>query len=1498
MYELNRVRLFGVGPRGARYTDVTLDLSGVGAAVGGQGALFGPGVRRPSPYSLLLLENGGGKSVLLKLLFSVVLPGRRNTVGGSAAVLEKFVVGDDAAHVVLEWMHVRSGDRVITGKTSQRRRSGPAADKLAEHWWSLRPHAGVEIDSLPFTVDGRRLRLEGFRDALQELDRVEPMTQLTWIGQEVGGWAEHLRTIGIEPDLFGIQRRMNADEGDAATAFKFRSSREFIEWLLNVVLDPQDPASVAENFGIYARTVGDRRAMLLEKDFADGAVAALRPVGAAHERFQQARAAKAKAEAAGLLLLHRVRARESTESETADRLKELAEQAADLATDRENDRDRARDIVNETRRQTLVLELAAAQEEKRRAAAARDLSTGDLVAWELAGLLDRKNTAERAAAGFTEQILRAEADARPLLHDRDRAAGRLLSRLEAEAGAARQEQRELETLAGERQGQAREADSARTQVTRDAERWRTELVSINSQVADNRRQTDAAVTAGLLPAGQPVPDAAAEARESADRAAAELTGLEQRSRDADDAARTAASRAQAAAELLPAARSRRDDAARTVQAILDRAVALAGDEVVRAALNTDRIGVDLLDDRIDPLIQQLDGDAVLDEQHLDELRAGQRDDQRLLDALGDGGFLPPRAEVQAGLDVLHAAGISAHAGWQYLADSVAADERDRVIAENPHLADGVIVADPAALATARGLLAAARLLPAAAVAVATGARMLAVDGPGALDDQGNAAHFVIEPNPALFDPDAAEVRREQLREAMTARGTEITLRAAALADLRRVSADLAGWRRDCPPGRLTTLRDTLQTREEELAAVAEADTLARQAVEEAETERDRIDAELAGLRLHERAAADRAGELARLAGAVAAADRLRERIPGLTARINQAEREERELGERAEALRGQAIEATRSADNAAARAERQRTEMTDVATSTGEHPAEVPDESVPDLRAVYRAAQAAYAAVEVGQDIRAEAAGAENEAARLRAHVSRHDDATTARATELLASPDGMDETGRQAAIARTRRERDGHDTTVSAATTAIGELGNELKSASRAGNRPWTMLAEHRRPTDIAHGRQLSAAAETEHRDAQQAHEAAETHAIQLRRKAGDVRETARAFREVRVPLDMLLGNPGEKDDPADQHQEPIAPYDGTAAGAVAATNRVKDALRTATTGENDSRTTVGRLVDAAVQHANQAKFENMNNISRRAIAALDRDQLATRAAEFATQLEQRLATLTTDLDSAGQHRGLIVDRLAALVVAALKTLRTASRLSKLPPGLGEWEGKEFLRIRFTEPDPALLAARVGEVIDEVAAAVANRAAGPAPKRDGMALLLRSIEAAVPKGFTVDLLKPDAVLRDERVPIENMNEVFSGGQELTAAIVLYCTMAALRANERGQMRTRHSGVLFLDNPIGKASAEYLLELQQGVAAALGVQLVYTTGLSDDRALSAFPLWVRMRNDADLRAGLKHIRVAEVVRRRLPDPYTEEDAAPGGIAPGTVTATRVFRRPA
>jgi hypothetical protein len=195
------------------------------------------------------------------------------------------------------------------------------------------------------------------------------------------------------------------------------------------------------------------------------------------------------------------------------------------------------------------------------------------------------------------------------------------------------------------------------------------------------------------------------------------------------------------------------------------------------------------------------------------------------------------------------------------------------------------------------------------------------------------------------------------------------------------------------------------------------------------------------------------------------------------------------------------------------------------------------------------------------------------------------------------------------------------------------------------------------------------------------------------------------------------------------------------------------------------------------------------------------------------------------------------------------------------------------------------VLAEALGEVVDE--AAVGRTGDGREVKRDGMSLVLRGVQAAVPKGFRVDMLKPDSVLRTERQRVSEIRDVFSGGQQLTAAIILYCTLAALRANNRGKMRNRHSGVLFLDNPIGRASAGYLLELQRVVASALGVQLIYTTGLFDAGALSEFPLIIRLRNDADLRAGRKYLSVDATVREQL-----DGLGDPDGTA--RISTTRLF----
>ncbi|HEY7259924.1 MAG TPA: hypothetical protein VH589_00375 [Trebonia sp.] len=236
----------------------------------------------------------------------------------------------------------------------------------------------------------------------------------------------------------------------------------------------------------------------------------------------------------------------------------------------------------------------------------------------------------------------------------------------------------------------------------------------------------------------------------------------------------------------------------------------------------------------------------------------------------------------------------------------------------------------------------------------------------------------------------------------------------------------------------------------------------------------------------------------------------------------------------------------------------------------------------------------------------------------------------------------------------------------------------------------------------------------------------------------------------------------------------------------------------------------------------------------------------------------------LSDELEQIERHRAAIIERLQEMVLRALGRLKAAQRASRLPADLADWSGLEFLRISFGQPEDAVLAERLGQVLDDVTATVPGKAAS---KRDGMSILLSGVKAAVqPRGVRVEILKPDAVLRDERIRVGEIGDVFSGGQLLTTAIILYCTMAWLRAGERGHAQRQHAGVLFLDNLIGRASAGYLLELQLTVARKLGVQLIYTTGLFDTNALSVFPLIVRLRNDADLRAGMNYLRVDEMIR--------------------------------
>jgi hypothetical protein len=734
--------------------------------------------------------------------------------------------------------------------------------------------------------------------------------------------------------------------------------------------------------------------------------------------------------------------------------------------------------------------------------------------------------------------------------------------------------------------------------------------------------------------------------------------------------------------------------------------------------------------------------------------------------------------------------------------------------------------------------------------------------------------FLVEPNPAMYDPETAQRERDRLLAERAARSTRLADLAARIATDQRLHDRLTGWRDTYPPGRIDQLRDRHRQAQAALAEVQAELAAAQAQLDELEQREQARQESLTGLHGAEAAAATRSDRLAALAAQAA-------RVAGWQAEARAArtaagDADRAAAGHRTDAdrLRGQAASARTTAGDHRRTAAGCREQLAGIpGAGDVDESTPVPPEPVAELRSGYEAVAAAYEKVQVGGDLRAELDQAEREAVGTRAAVEQLAAHLRESATRLLRDPDGADAASRAAATDRARRAVDDLDAQHNQQTEVVGELRSRYEQASPQE----VSLDPYGRPHDIAHGEQLAARAEADWETARAGYERAQARHSELQGQATRADEAARGFT---AHLDALASVAD-----ADAGSEP---FGGTDAEARGRRTELMDALGAAMRERDEREREVRLATDALASYATQERFEKVTSPVRRQITTVERERLPSYAADWEGALRPRLRTLEDDLAQIERHRASIVDRLGGMVGQALRTLQTAQRLSRLPDGLGDWSGQEFLRIRFTEPDPAVLAERLGRVVDDAATTGEGKGGG---RRDGLSLLLRGVQAAMaPKGVRVEMLKPDAVLRTERVRVAEIGDVFSGGQLLTAAIILYCTMAHLRANERGYTRQPHAGVLFLDNPIGRASAGYLLELQLKVAEALNVQLIYTTGLFDVNALSVFPLIIRLRNDADLRAGLKYLSVEPhlgATLQRLPEP--------DGTA--TVTGTRLFRRP-
>ncbi|GAB3285177.1 hypothetical protein [Parasphingorhabdus pacifica] len=1462
MYELSRVRLYSVGPPGARYEDVTVDLSQAGKPVQhAQPTLLDEGgVFRPSAASVLFLENGGGKSVLIKLIFSVMLPGKRQIVGTSnTRILEKFVERGDVAHVVLEWMHTETGRLLITGKVSEwRARKNAAEDGLAEVWYSLRPTSSTGIASLPFAEDGENLVASEFQARLNELADHDPSLELFWADRH-GKWADRLVALGLDPELFEFQRRMNAGEGEAAETFTFASDEALIEFLLKAVTPTADVTTLAESLEQYASTLSTRDALELERDFVAAVLDHLAPLAERHTAAETAQQRVTSREIERDRFVAAVMARIKLERARSKDQQSKLDQAQVAVESARKDQVSAKSVQDELARRVARFRMEEAEEAFKTAdSAARD-ATALVEAWEATGPLIDWTVRDQTARQLRDVLREKRHAETAALRVRDTRAGELVcALLDAEDHARHKvnvEDSETARLIQETQQKQDELDkaiTARANARATAERFDGAIAEVDAEVAS-------AVSDGLIQDAESVPTAADTLAETARAAAASAAQQETRLAEIDEGVDNAQAALVVARSRESTAVAEHDKASAAISRAQETMGALATESRLMELVEGDEVALELDAERlVEALTEAL---ASVDRDRIG-IRVAEAADERARLALesGDDALYPPPPEVEDLVQLLRDEQVRCYSGWDVLADFPDPDTRRELVTRLPHLAAGVLLNDPGDLDRARQLVAERGYEPTRLVAIAS-TQSFDLDPDEHFDLIPTVdAGFIVLPNQALYDHQAARAESVRINERYEQRQHQISELNDRYVGDQRLRARLLQWREEYPPGRLGELTGRLSAATEGLATVREMVRSRVNALEEAKRFREQARSVLTSLTRdagEAEARATRAGKLrARVADAAnwrqeAQAARKTEHLEGERAAELSALRDRR---------RAEASEHQRAADQHRSTVVRLREEIVQAGgDSLVDRGAQAPAQPLPVLRRLLHEAEIAYLKAQVGSDLLSEVATATKAASEAKASVDRLSESARARAEELLKTPESADAAGRAAAFDVAKARQSDAAQARDAAVSTLGQRKARFVDLP-APSSPVVLAVE---PLGIGHAEQLLSDAEAACREVEAAVAVKEN---ELAVMASSLHRTDQILAGFTRITDALAT---ADDLRTDSQIETKRPYDGDPDTAWQRHIELAQALKQARKERGEALKLVNTTVDVLRTAVAETRFHTLVSAARTQITTVPPSELPQHAETWSASLRPRLRALTEDLAQSDRHRALIIGRLKGMVENALRTLRQAQRLSRLPAGLGDWAGEEFLRFVFKPAEGEVLTQQLAQVVDEAAQ-------GKAAKRDGMSLLLRGVRSAAPRGFKVTMLKPDAVLRTERVRVSEVHDVFSGGQHLTAAIMLYCTLAALRANNQGKAHQRHSGVLFLDNPIGRASASYLLDLQRAVASALGVQLVYTTGLFDAEALGNFPLIVRLRNDADLRAGRKYLSVDTRVKAVL-DSLTEPD---------------------
>lgn len=1435
-------------------------------------------------HTLVSLRNGGGKSSLINLLFSLLIPNARKFVGsterGTPSTLSDYVDGDDTAHVVIEW--VRPGrdepvaSKLITGLVMQwrsQRNTGRLTDLKRQYYlFTTDDTRQITFDTLPFhDQDGRRLRQDTFLAALADYNDDDADLGLVTTDRQ-NEWEKLLADHGVDPVLFDIQADMNAREGGAGVLLKkWRSVDELIDFLIDQTIPGDRLGEVNAAMVDNADKIRRRGLVRCERLFISEVLPHLQQLEQAHESLQVTSRTMRKAAFGAGRLARQFDLAADLSGERATRLRtrsdQLKAEAAEIAEAINAREGRARQYAHAAAKLTVDhLDEHHRQLEGRvrQAELERD-------AWRIVVDLQSQRGLEQTVTDLERRQRTVETDAEPLrrLRDTTHAALRraLLDAAQRHHGRVTGLRNTIATLnlrSNTLQGQATEARSR-------AGRAHTEAATARERLGKLTTERQRLVASDVLDEQENPAHAvvrhrrqveATDARlEELDRSIVTLTKrlrtLDEHERTLSDTVEGHLREAQHLGRELDEARLAytRLKAEPVVKDVLegddDVDLARAGRRIV-AAVN------DLADER-DRRRQALNRqqDAVAAE----------------LNALRSGSPVAAPEYVNQARSVLADDGIDAHLGYTALHAQLAEPAaRADVIDRNPAAAAGLVVADGRLLERARQLLDGMQV-PGALV-VSTAECLLAGEG------QDPAASFTVAVTAPLVDPDAMGVRQQQLESELRDIEEQESSLKVRIDEATGVANQLADLLDRWPADRL----DNHAARAATVDQAAATDTAQLVA---AQRDKDHVSAELSALN-DERRSVERVGgtsqtrlELAEQAVRIEDGD-----VDTLPARIAQLEREEAEsarteadherewqgLQERLAGLQGDLETAIRDEFRWGDRAEK-LDEVAVEPSAVADMLAEQPDPDALEERLVRLTEQ--YEGRVTDTDLHRQLQESRGRLARVRGELSTCRLEVLAVAERLLNDPRAKDRDSRRHACDEADRQLLELSNALAITETSLKEAWKVLDEAAAIadGRLPDGMPSTLDEAVDLQH------AAEREAEDARTRHQQICSEAEDILRQAEELDLRAERLagygKQLRSHL-TTLGHETDLDDSAVARLTPFAGGTGDAEEQVDSTVKVLQEL-----ADKRQQHQAGRkeAADNTRTVAGRETFAELTGVRKR-LASLNDEEMAEAVAarRWVVSLKETAAALSHELEQIERTEQQVSQALADEVDGAVRMLRACERASEMPddPTLGPIAGKPFLKLS--------LKAMTGERLEGAVLQAIREAVEEALEPSGLQLLKYAIVRTT-HDRRAEIFCPDGTLTDERYPVGNFK--FSNGQALTGAVLLYCTVAKVRNRQLHSAKV--GGPLILDNPIGEANNLTLLELQRMMAEQLGVQLVYMSGILQRDVFEAFGAVNRLANDlVDRSRGTSLV----TVQKSGQGPVVAAHVFQGGPGPRGLTASR------